>query len=132
MGLSQKLLWSGVWGPFHKSLYERVLLYVFVEPVLNYRSKEFVALTNLYETGPWSFDLRYLFSMPVFVLFLHLLCSVIVICHFNIYLTEADVMHEEVYVYSIWSNKYPFGYFTSVCFIIFEVLLAIAHGFLPS
>ena len=26
---------------------------------LNYRSNEFVALTNLCETGPWSFDLTY-------------------------------------------------------------------------
>ena len=34
-------------GPFHKSSYERFLLYEFVEPVLNYRSNEFVALTNL-------------------------------------------------------------------------------------
>ena len=32
--------------------YERFLLYEFVEPVLNYRSNEFVALTNLSETGP--------------------------------------------------------------------------------
>ena len=31
---------------------EQVLLYEFVEPVLNYRSNEFVALTNLCETGP--------------------------------------------------------------------------------
>ena len=40
-----------IWGPFHKSSYERFLLYEFVEPVLNYRSNEFVALTNLCETG---------------------------------------------------------------------------------
>ena len=40
------------WGPFHKSSYEQVLLYKFVEPVLNYRSNEFLALTNLCETGP--------------------------------------------------------------------------------
>ena len=40
-------------GPFHKSSYERFLLYDFVEPVLKYRSNEFVALTNLWETGPW-------------------------------------------------------------------------------
>ena len=39
-------------GPFHKSSYERFLLYEFVEPVFNYRSNEFVALTNLCETGP--------------------------------------------------------------------------------
>ena len=39
------------WGPFHKSSYERFLLYEFVELVLNYRSNEFVALTNLCETG---------------------------------------------------------------------------------
>ena len=38
-------------GPFHKSSYKRFLLYEFVEPVLNYRSNEFVALTNLCETG---------------------------------------------------------------------------------
>ena len=42
-----------IWGPFHKSSYERFLLYQFVEPVLNYRSNEFVALTNLCETGLW-------------------------------------------------------------------------------
>ena len=40
------------WGPFHKSLYERFLLYEFVELVLNYRPNEFVAFTNLCETGP--------------------------------------------------------------------------------
>ena len=45
---------QNTWGPFHKSSYERVLLYEFVEPVLNYRSNEFVALTNLCETGPWT------------------------------------------------------------------------------
>ena len=39
-------------GPFHKSLYERFLLYEFVEPVLKYRSNVFIALTNLSETGP--------------------------------------------------------------------------------
>ena len=39
-------------GPFHKNSYERFLLYEFVEPVFNYRSNEFVALTNLCETGP--------------------------------------------------------------------------------
>ena len=33
-------------GAFHKSLYERFLLYQFIEPVLNYRWSEFVALTN--------------------------------------------------------------------------------------
>ena len=42
------------WGPFHKGSYERFLLYEFVEPVLKYRSNEFVALTNLWETGPWA------------------------------------------------------------------------------
>ena len=30
--------------------------------------------------------------------------SKLVICHFNIYVTEAGVMYEAVYVYSIWSN----------------------------
>ena len=40
-------------GPFHKSSYERFSLYEFVEPVLNYRCNEFVALTNLCETVPW-------------------------------------------------------------------------------
>ena len=39
-------------GPFHKSSYERFLLYVFVEPVLKYGSNEFVARTNLCEVGP--------------------------------------------------------------------------------
>ena len=41
------------WGPFHKSSYERFLLYEFVMPVLNYGFNEFVAFTNLCETGPW-------------------------------------------------------------------------------
>ena len=45
------------WGPFHKSSYERFLLYEFVEPVLNYRPNEFVVLTNLCETGPWTVKL---------------------------------------------------------------------------
>ena len=44
------------WGPFHNSSYERFLLYEFVEPVLKYGSNEFVALTNLCETGPWIRD----------------------------------------------------------------------------
>ena len=40
-------------GPFHKSSYEQVLLYEFVEPVLNYIGlTNFVPLTNLCETGP--------------------------------------------------------------------------------
>ena len=38
-------------GPFHKSSYERFLLYEFVESVLNYGSNEFVALVNICETG---------------------------------------------------------------------------------
>ena len=38
-------------GPFHKGSYERFLFYEFLEPVVNYRSNEFVALTNLCETG---------------------------------------------------------------------------------
>ena len=42
------------WGPFHKSSYERFLLYEFVMPVINYGFNEFVAFTNLCETGPWS------------------------------------------------------------------------------
>ena len=65
---------------------------------------------------------------------LHLFCSVLVICPFNIYLTEAGVMLEAGYVYSILSTKYhfPFSYFTSVHFIIWEVLLANTHGFLTS
>ena len=42
-----------VTGPlrsFHKSSYERFLLYEFVEPMCNCRRKKFVALTNLCET----------------------------------------------------------------------------------
>ena len=42
----------GARGPFLKSSYERFFLYEFVERVLNYRSNEFVALTNLCDTGP--------------------------------------------------------------------------------
>ena len=49
---------SVAWGPFHKSSYERFLLYEFVEPVLNYGSNEFVALKNLCETGPCSFAIE--------------------------------------------------------------------------
>ena len=49
-------------GPFHKSSYKRFLLYEFVEPVLNYGSNEFVAVTNLYETGPRSC------RIPIYVL----------------------------------------------------------------
>ena len=45
-----------IWGPFHKSLYEQFFLYEFIEPELNYGSNEFVALTNLCETGPWIAD----------------------------------------------------------------------------
>ena len=41
-----------IWCPFHKCSYERSSLYKFVEPVLNYRCNEFVALTNLCETVP--------------------------------------------------------------------------------
>ena len=39
-------------GSFHKSSYERFLFYEFVEPMLNYWCNEFVAFTNLSETGP--------------------------------------------------------------------------------
>ena len=53
-------LWIEPWGPFHKSSYERCLVYEFVEPVLNYGSNEFVALTNLCETGPWLVTQRFL------------------------------------------------------------------------
>ena len=42
-------------GPFHKNSYERILLYKFVEPVLNYRSNKLVALTILCEIGPRMF-----------------------------------------------------------------------------
>ena len=58
-----------------------------------------------------------------------LVSSVLVICHLNITLTEAGVMHEAAYIYCIRSTWYhfPFGYFTAVHFIIWEVLLAIAR-----
>ena len=51
-------------GPFHKSSYERFVLYKFVDPVLNYGSNEFVALTNLCETGPMSLVNFYIFNLP--------------------------------------------------------------------
>ena len=35
---------------------------------------------------------------------IQLICSVLVICHFNIKLTEAGVIHEAGYVDSIWST----------------------------
>ena len=38
------------------------------------------------------------------VLNLYIFGSVQIICHFNIKLTEAGVMHEAEYVYSIWST----------------------------
>ena len=52
------------------------------------------------------------------------MASVLVICHFNIKLTEAGVVHEAGYVNSIWNTKYhfSFGYLTSVHFIISEVI----------
>ena len=35
------------------------------------------------------------------------------LCHFNIFLTDAGVMHDAGYVYSTWNTYYhpPFGYF---------------------
>ena len=60
-------------GPFHKSSYERFLLYEFVEPVLNYRSNEFVALTNLCETGPRCIN---------YVVSIHDLKSHLAFCHY--------------------------------------------------
>ena len=39
-------------GPVSQKFVRTILLYEFVKPVLNYRSNEFVALTNLCETGP--------------------------------------------------------------------------------
>ena len=44
------------------------------------------------------------------ILYLYLISSVQIICHFNILLTEAGVMHEAGYVYSIWSTLYPFSF----------------------
>ena len=40
-------------GPVSQKFARTILVYEFVEPVLNYGSNEFVALTNLCETGPW-------------------------------------------------------------------------------
>ena len=55
-----------------------------------------------------SLDLTYNMCIPVFYILtglnLYTFCSVIVICHFNIELTEAGVMHEAGYVDSIWST----------------------------
>ena len=60
--------------------------------------------------------------------------SVLIIYHFNIHLSEAGVMHEAEYVYSICITKYHFtlAYFTSVHFIIWAVLLANARLLLTS
>ena len=46
------------------------------------------------------------------------------------YLTKAGVVNETGHAYSIWSIycHFPYGYFTSVRFIIWEVLLANARG----
>ena len=38
--------------PVSQRFVRTILVYEFVEPVLNYGSNEFVALTNLCETGP--------------------------------------------------------------------------------
>ena len=56
-----------------------------------------------------SFDLTYdMLCIPVFYILTGFefifFCSVIVICHFNMELTEAGVMHEAGYVDSIWST----------------------------
>ena len=50
------------------------------------------------------------------MLHLYLISFVQIICHFNILLTEASVIHEAGYVYSIWSTTSHFGYYTSVPF----------------
>ena len=58
------------------------------------------------------------------------------VCMFCIYicLTEAGAMHEAGNVCSVWSTYYhfPMWYFTSIHFIIWEVLLPIARWFLTS
>ena len=63
---------------------------------------------QLLASGVESFDLKYMLSTPVFTswqaLYLYLFGSVLVICYFNINLTEAGVMHKGGYVYSIWST----------------------------
>ena len=57
MKIKPKYILSKTWVPFHKSSYKRYLLNEVVEHVLNYVSNEFVALTNLCETGPWNLEL---------------------------------------------------------------------------
>ena len=51
-------------------------------------------------------DFLYMFCISAFtssqILYLYLIISVLVVCHFNILLTEPGVMHETGYVYSIW------------------------------
>ena len=49
-------------------------------------------------------DMKSDFHYSFVRLFLYLICSVLVICHFNIKLTGAGVMHEAGYVDSIWST----------------------------
>ena len=48
--------------------------------------------------------------------------SVLVICYCNTQLTEAGVMHETWYIYSLWSKRF---------FFIWEVSLAYARWFWP-
>ena len=67
-------------GPFHKSSYERFLLYEFVEPVLNYGSNEFVALKNLCETGPCSLNLTQKFPFHNIAFMDIKRCSLIAYC----------------------------------------------------
>ena len=41
------------------------------------------------------------------------MCSVLIICHFYIYLKESDVIHKVGYVYSIrrYEHHFPYGDF---------------------
>ena len=77
-------------GPFHKSSYERFLLYEFVEPVLKYGSNEFVALTNLCETG------RHIMEIP--------LCPVMFMLGWSRFLQQYSIIY--TYIGTIFNSLY--------------------------
>ena len=77
--------------------------------------------------------IMYIYFTSLHVLYLYRFSFVLVICHININLTEAGVMHEAGYVYYIWTTYIvllPFWIITSCPFVvIWKVLLAIVSWF---
>ena len=72
----------------------------FLKPSDNLNIRGYNMYNHIYQSG----DRASGGSSIVVIYFLYTFCSVIVICHFNIELTEAGVMHEAGYVDSIWST----------------------------